>query len=111
MEKSDGNGTLKMFSLKQSFSFNFSSFLPETMKIGDLVTLKNLKTDGFLCAEGILLQDIVVSSDIGVFDDAIFCVHLKRQYSASRELEEFLASGAESTGSRSVKHLQALKVG
>lgn len=79
------------------------------MKIGDFVTFKNLKFDGFLIAEGILREDIVVSSSTGIFDDTVFAVHLKRQYSASRELEEYYANGLDNDSSAQ-KYLHALKV-
>lgn len=61
------------------------------LKVGDYVTFNNVKFGAFLSAEGILLDDLVVAED-GMFDDCIFCIHLQRQYSALRELSEFLAT-------------------
>lgn len=81
------------------------------LRIGDLITLKNIKFDGYLGAEGILLEEVVVQDSGSAFDDSIFCVHLPRQYSAARELEEFLeVSGAEKD-ENSEKFLMALKRG
>ena len=60
------------------------------LKIGDLISLKSPKWEAYLCSEGILLDDLVLSDLIEEFDDCIFAVHLQRQYSASRELESFL---------------------
>ena len=62
------------------------------LHIGDLVTFKNLKWNGFLCAEGILLEELHMSESVEIFDDSLFSVHLQRQYSAARELEEFIAA-------------------
>ena len=47
-----------------------------------------------------------------MLDDCIFCVHLQRQYSAARELEEFLKTKNDSSTdeSRAAKYFQALKV-
>ena len=39
---------------------------------------------------GILVEDIVGVEEIISLHDAIFCIHLQRQYSASRELYMFL---------------------
>lgn len=36
------------------------------LRIGDLVTFKNLKTEEVLGAEGILLEDLMISEDISV---------------------------------------------
>jgi uncharacterized protein with PIN domain len=54
------------------------------------VTLKSLKLDGYLSADGILSSDLVISTHRSSFEDCLFCLHLQRQYSATRELEEFL---------------------
>ena len=62
-----------------------------TLKIGDYITLKNIKHDSFLCAEGILNLDLAIADRKTPFDANIFCVHLQRQYSAQRELDEFVA--------------------
>ena len=65
------------------------------LSIGDLVTLKGVKFDSFLGAEGILLEDLVVSADSKDFDDSVFMIHLQRQYSAARELESFMEAQPE----------------
>ena len=62
-----------------------------TLKIGDLVTFRTAKNDAFLVAEGILVEDLFVNPSLASLNDALFCVHLARQYSASRELDEYLA--------------------
>jgi hypothetical protein len=61
------------------------------LKIGDFVTLKTPKFDGFMFADGILQESFCVegASQIHAFEEALFCVHYPRQYSAARELEEF----------------------
>ena len=58
--------------------------------IGDLISLRSVDFRALLCAEGILLSDLIVTENMREFDDCIFMVHLQRQYSASRELEAFL---------------------
>ena len=63
--------------------------------IGDLITLKTVKFEAFLGAEGILIEDLIVSEDAADFDDCVFAIHLQRQYSAARELESFLESRKE----------------
>lgn len=60
------------------------------LKIGDYITIKNLFLNYYLCAEGILVEDIVVDEKSSSFEDSLFCIYLQRQYSAARELEEFL---------------------
>jgi len=44
----------------------------------------------FFSMLGILVEDIVGVEEITSLHDAIFCIHLQRQYSASRELYMFL---------------------
>ena len=66
-----------------------------TLQIGDLITLKDLKLDSFLTAEGILLEDVSAAVRAAYFDDNIFMVVLQRQYSASRELDDFMEQLAE----------------
>jgi hypothetical protein len=62
------------------------------LKIGDYITLKNLRMESYLSAEGILCEDIILSQDLNSFEDSVFCIHFLRQYSAARELEEFLVT-------------------
>ena len=49
-----------------------------------------------------------------MFDDSLFCIHLQKQYSAARELEEFLKSNKVDpkniTDVNMAKYFQALKV-
>jgi hypothetical protein len=80
----------------------------ETLKIGDYVTLRQLKLDGLLGAEGILEEDLGITFiENGILDDALFAIHLKRQYSAFREYEDFINS---KNSGQSDKYLGALKV-
>ena len=82
------------------------------LRIGDYVTFKNLKYNSLLCAEGILLEDVIVDENVKVLDDCLFCIHLQRQYSASKELEEFIASrdSANVDDANSAKYYHALQV-
>lgn len=59
-----------------------------------------------------MLEDITANDHVKVLDDCLFCVHLQRQYSAARELEEFLKTKNDSNAddSRAAKYFQALKV-
>lgn len=89
----------------------------DVLRIGDYVTFKNVKTDCFLSAEGILLEDLIVVEKVTVFDDCLFCIHLQRQYSAARELEEFVTAQEEAAAkgipvdTSQSKYLQALQRG
>ena len=82
----------------------------ETLKIGDYVTFRQLKFDGLFGAEGILQEDLGITfSEVGILDDALFAIHLKRQYSASREYEDFMASKTDVSAGAD-KYLSALRV-
>jgi len=87
----------------------------EPLKIGDFVTFRSTKHDAFICAEGILLEDLILNQTLASLDDALFCVHLQRQYSASRELDEYLAglkeSGEDESNPSVIKFLKALQKG
>lgn len=76
--------------------------------------MKNLKIDKYVCAEGILFEDVAARDSLPSFEDALFCIHLQRQYSASRELEDFLTTYQidihNIEDSSTSKFLQALKV-
>jgi len=83
------------------------------LRIGDYVTFKNIKyNNSMLCAEGILLEDVIVNENVKVLDDCLFCIHLQRQYSASKELEEFIASrdSSNSDDANAAKYYHALQV-
>lgn len=88
--------------------------LLDILRIGDLVTFKCSKYGGLLCAEGILLEDLIILDQITVFDDFLFRVHLQRQYSAARELDEFLRINKLDpkaiSDPNTLKYYQALKV-
>lgn len=85
----------------------------DSLKIGDFITFQDAQLNCYLSVEGkyfdfdffklsqqfyicffsmvgILVEDIVGVEDIISLHDAIFCIHLQRQYSASRELNMFL---------------------
>ena len=64
------------------------------LRFGDYVTFFNQKGEkgGMLCAEGILLEHIFLKSNITTLDDALFCIHLQRQYSASKEYNDYMES-------------------
>ena len=66
-----------------------------------------------MCGEGILVEDVVVSDSLNLFEDSLFCIQLQRQYSAARELEEFLDLCASEGGMQShttEKYFNVLKV-
>lgn len=52
--------------------------------------MKDTSRGQFLSIEGILLEDVCVAEGSDNLMDSIFCVHLQRQYSASRDLQAFL---------------------
>jgi hypothetical protein len=58
------------------------------------------------------LEDIIANDGVKVLDDCLFAVHLQRQYSAARELEEFIKSNGalSSDDAHAAKYFQALKV-
>ena len=86
------------------------------IKIGDIVTLRNIKVKNYLCAEGILSDDIVVGK-MDSFEDNWFQICLPRQYSAAQELEEFIevnnvdVKNAGRIDKSTLRHLEALKTG
>ena len=83
--------------------------------IGDYITLQEGNYKCFMSAEGILSNNIYVDPRTSTIADSLFCVHLKRQYSAFRELEHFLSLFENHPEGllepSSVKYLQALKRG
>ena len=60
------------------------------IRVGDIVTLKFLKHASYLSAEGILVEDVFVSSALKCFEEHQFQIYVQRQYSATNELDEFL---------------------
>lgn len=73
---------------------------------------KNPKFDAYLCAEGIISEKAAVHRNEGLFDDYLFCIHLQRQYSAAKELDDFLAAHKDlsNPSASTAKILQALEV-
>lgn len=88
-------------------------FRLDSLKIGDYVILKDVLGSLYLSVEGILLEDVGGNEELSLFD-ALFCIHLQRQYSAARELNAFLAKydgdAANVQDSSELKYLQALEV-
>ena len=84
------------------------------LTIGDNIILKDVVKLGFLSVEGILLEDLFSVDNYKFLQDAVFSVHLQRQYSASRDLHAFLenygmdARNIEDEGAK--RYLQALEV-
>jgi hypothetical protein len=72
------------------------------LSIGDYICLYFVKQTAYLCAEGILTEDLYVGGEqiLSAFDDCLFQVQLQRQYSAASELQEFLG-GLEGSESKS----------
>lgn len=62
------------------------------VRIGDYITLKFLKHNTYLSAEGILVEDVFVSSSLKFFEENLFQIYTQRQYSATNELEEFMSN-------------------
>lgn len=60
------------------------------LKVGTYVTLKSMKYSSYLSAEGILDETVFVSGNLSNFDDNLFQVCIQLQYSASKELEDFM---------------------
>jgi len=54
-----------------------------------MVLFKDAVRGLYLGVEGILLEDLVATDGFNL-QDSMFCVHLQRQYSASRDLNAFL---------------------
>ena len=90
-----------------------SSVRADTLKIGDVIHIKNLKIDCMLFAEGILLEDVAVNDALSSFEDALFCIHLQRQYSAALELNKCLLAHPTAASTEDVamsKYFHALQV-
>ncbi|RYH07258.1 hypothetical protein EON65_41960 [archaeon] len=59
-------------------------------------------------------EDLSIEENMRVFHDSLFCIHLQRQYSAARELDEFLSTNKIDPKNildpNIAKYYQALKV-
>jgi len=97
--------------------FNWCTFIflnKDALSIGDYVLFKDVVRQNYLSVEGILQEDVNGNCDADFLQDSIFCVHLQRQYSASRDFNAFLANyhmdpkNIVDEGAR--KYLQALEV-
>jgi hypothetical protein len=85
----------------------------DVLKIGDVIHIKNLAMDSILFAEGILQEDVSVNNALSSFEDALFCIHLQRQYSAALELEKCIELHPDASSSEDVamsKYHDALQV-
>lgn len=106
---------LQLITLSVAYSLSLDlHFLLDSLKIGDYILLRDLSAGVFLAVEGILNDDIGGMADIDTIHDAIFCVHLQRQYSASRELNAFLQKHGMDSGNvtevNELNYLKALEV-
>ena len=86
-----------------------------TLKVGTYVTLKSMKYSSYMSAEGILDETVYVSGNLSNFAENLFQVCIQLQYSASKELEDFISnyggniSNIEDTATR--KYFDALAKG
>ena len=65
----------------------------QPLLIGDLISLKSIRDrEGNLCASGVLDDDIMSSLNPQQFDQCVFQIVLQNQYSAARELQEYVDS-------------------
>lgn len=84
------------------------------LRVGDYVTFRNTKFEGYLAADGILQPDVVLMDKEREFDDSLFCIHLQRQYAACSEYNEFIetynVNDAGKDDKHTQKYLNALKV-
>lgn len=75
--------------------------MEESICIGDYVTFKTPKpNDGWLGFEGILGSECFITSDGGIFDNCIWQVIPKNQYSAVQEYISTFNQRYESVSSR-----------
>ena len=91
------------------------------VRIGDYITLKGILAKNYLCAEGILADDVFVGS-MESFDDNFFEICPPRQYTAINELNEHELEIEEQAAARkeelslseqlhNKRHMQALEKG
>ena len=86
----------------------------QNLRTGDYITLKFLKNHSFLTAEGILVEDLCVTSSTKFFEEHVFQIYIQRQYSATNEIEEFLHNCGDDINSldeSSKAHFEALTRG
>lgn len=88
----------------------------DSLHIGDYIYLHDLRFDGYLSAEGILSEDVYTDMRTTTIVSHLFCIHIQKQYSAYRELEDFKYLHRNDTPEQlkdpsTVKYLQALKRG
>ncbi len=78
-----------------------------------MVLFKDVIKGCTLSVEGILSEDLTGTKELISLQDSIFCVHLQRQYSASRDLNAFLENVGDVRNiedESAKKYLSALEV-
>ena len=88
----------------------------DMLHYGDNISLQDLVNDGYLAADGILAENVYVDPKTTSIFGSLFCIHLQRQYSAHRELEDFMYlhrndSEEQLKDPSTAKFLQALQRG
>jgi len=83
--------------------------MSEYLRIGDVVVLKCF--DSYLSAEGIFIEDVVVDDDCVEFEANLFKVFYQWQYSAAKELEEYMKQHGEKSDKHDYNYYKALKRG
>jgi len=80
------------------------------LRTGDLITLKFVRFQAYLSGEGILAEDVLVTTKMSPFEDHLFQVCAQRQYSAKSEYSEFVEkqAGKDPKDEASKKHFAAL---
>lgn len=85
-----------------------------TIRFGDIISLKFPKRQGYLSAEGILREDAYISTFTTGFEEHLFQIYVQRQYSATNELRDFLNDNPQIENGNSfldpgtVSHYEAL---
>ena len=70
------------------------------LKIGDYVLLKSAKCPGLLQASGILDDVMKYHVEPTIYDEGVFQICYQNQYSAARELQEFVEEQEHKVSSR-----------
>ena len=83
--------------------------MSEYLRIGDVIMLKCF--DSYLSAEGIFIEDVVVDDNSVEFGANLFKVFYQWQYSAAKELEEYIKLHGEKNVKHDHNYYKALKRG
>jgi hypothetical protein len=62
----------------------------EFLRVGDHIVLKCPEVEASLSAEGILSESLHLEKKIDYIDDFIFCIHLRRRYSAYHDYNDYI---------------------